>query len=115
MVDLTTFWPDLANVFTPLTLSVALLAGLFGGIALSQPHPPLLTRRAIGTRAIGQALMVAFLASLYYAGRLGESIVQDDGHAGRVVGAWLLWLVFSVGVVFGLILDNWWNLRRPKA
>jgi hypothetical protein len=70
--------------------------------------------RLASIRTIVTVAFLGFLGTLYYAGRTGEALVEQDGHLGRLIGAWFLWLVFCLGVGVGILLDHWWNTRHPK-
>jgi hypothetical protein len=109
-----TFGNDFLSVWTVGGVSVAVLGGVLGGLVLAQPQKPLLTWRLASIRTIVTVAFLGFLGTLYYAGRTGEALVEQDGHLGRLIGAWFLWLVFCLGVGVGILLDHWWNTRHPK-
>lgn len=96
-----------ASVMTLDYFIVTLVGGVIGGVVASF-FAPKHTLFAFRWYVIHVTFMLSALLLFYYVGRLAVAIVSSDPLWGRIVGAWLLLLLFSfcagIGIYIGLRL-----------
>lgn len=108
------------SVFNAGNLTASVVSGLMAGLYLAVFHPPTLTTSPL-RRSLLSGWYFGFLGSILYVGRVAFSLARDASDpnwvsdAPRILGAWVLWLLFAVFVALGAYAGAAWRLRRLQA
>ena len=98
------------------SLFVTIVGGLIGGVMASF-FAPSHTLRAVGWYVIHITFMFNSVLALFWVGRVTVAVVSRDPLWGRVVGGWLLMLLFTscagIGIYLGLRLRT--RIREGKS
>lgn len=111
---------EVLGVLTIGNLVLSVAAGLLAGGYLAVFHPTI-PERGLGRRALLQGWYFGFLGSILYVARVAFAIARqasdpaEPTDIGRVVGGWLLWLLFAAFVGVGAYAAGVVRERRQRA
>ncbi len=102
---------------SPEDIFVAFVGGAIAGLFLQafHPHQPHYALR----RTLLQAWVIGWLGLLFYLGRLVAAYVRGDPQAGWLVGALVLWALYTlaaaIGVYVGYRARQEWDGREEEG